>query len=115
MADGEQKTRSNTLTKAEDFKLMSLMTEELESSGKSAAEFAEYAREKLAIPQINKDHVYFRAKELGLKIQWGPKGRVEIDPAMFLALNQKVTYLEEQLETLRIWFKENFSHKGPRL
>lgn len=104
-----------TLTKMEDFALMSLMKEKLEQSGMSAAEFAQWARTELNNPKINKDHLYYRAKELGLKFA-DKKGPVDNDTLLaelraqsdqIGILFSKVLDLEEVVNILKLAAKHN--------
>lgn len=106
-----------TLTKMEDFALMSFMKERLESSGLQAKEFAELARVELNNPKINKDHLYYRAKELGLKIaeKRGPVDnsvlgrRIEDLANDFGNLEERVLELEKMVDILKLAAKHNKS------
>lgn len=92
-----------TLTKMEDFALMSFMKERLESSGLQAKEFAELARVELNNPKINKDHLYYRAKELGLKIaeKRGPVDNSDLQKQIG-ELTHRVFALEGLIDELNI-------------
>lgn len=101
-------TRQNTLSKADDFKLMSLMTEELSTYTEGVGAFVVYAREKLGIPQLNKDHIYFRAKELDIPLPQAPlrAAVVAADPrvndleAMVTRLVSDFHFLIERFKTV---------------
>lgn len=85
-------TRQNTLSKADDFKLMSLMTAELPTYTEGVGAFVVYAREKLGIPQLNKDHIYFRARELDIPLPQAPLR------AAVIAIDPRIDELKEQLK-----------------
>lgn len=106
-----------TLTKMEDFALMSLMKEKLEQSGMSAAEFAQWARTELNNPKINKDHLYYRAKELGLKFADKKEpvdpikleARIDDLDAAIDVMDERLKQLEEVVNVLKLAAKHNKS------
>lgn len=92
MATNSTARTNNNLTLADSFRLMTLLTAEYVSSGKTDWDFAVYATEKLGI-KLNKDHI--RNRRVSLNI---PNNRV-VAAAEKKALNKgkivdRITALE---------------------
>ena len=77
---------------------------------------SEKATEALGF-KINRQHVlkmrqYLRIEPNGRKMKYREESA---DAGTILALETRLAFVESQLETLRLWLKETFPTKGPRL
>lgn len=108
-------TSVNALSANESFQLMKLIEAEYTKGGLNYPAFAQYATEILGF-EVNSDHVRNRCSQMGIPANSRAGSSHSKDhSAELAALVTRVQYLESQNETLRLWFKENFNLKGPKL
>lgn len=104
MTNNSTARTNHNLAFADSFRLMTLLTDEYMSSGKTDSDFAVYASEKLGI-KLNKDHVYNR--RVGLNI---PNNRTVAAKAKKGVSNSKVIDRIAALETAMLELVARVQH-----